>query len=379
MSHVVTLVDFYMPEVEENLEETAHYKAQIAETKEALAQSQGGNSFALRLILNQLQSKVNPLDRAADCEIGELMAPFCENTEDPEYLEFIDQTDDLKRDYDRDTIDCIQLPDGTIVPEYDYRLCEKYRIKDGKVYQVKAGQLGHEKRTKKAKKMRALTNYPAKRFYLSLERYAEEHCGYTYDRECNAYGYYSNPNAYWDWYSIGGRWPFQFLVKETAERITGERSWDDEDTECKAPEGYVWVCGARKKDIAWELMKECELQNARKTYALLAHAFNSGEVPKDCPWWRITEDGVFSFLTQLYFKGESEEEYLRRNGLAAEQRMLPGAYSFIRDGEWNAKGDMGWWGISSNDKEPKTWRQMMADYIDSIPDDHFIVGIDCHI
>ena len=49
MSHFVTLVDFYMPEVEENLEETAHYKAQIAEAKEALAQSQGGNSFALRL------------------------------------------------------------------------------------------------------------------------------------------------------------------------------------------------------------------------------------------------------------------------------------------------------------------------------------------
>lgn len=126
-------------------------------------------------------------------------------------------------------------------------------------------------------------------------------------------------------------------------------------------------------------MKECELQSSRKTYALLVHAFNSGEVPKDRPWWRITEGGVFSFLTQIYFKGESEEEYLRRNGLAAEQRMLPGAYSFIRDGEWNAKGDMGWWGISSNDKEPKTWRQMMADYIDSIPDDHFIVGIDCHI
>lgn len=126
-------------------------------------------------------------------------------------------------------------------------------------------------------------------------------------------------------------------------------------------------------------MKECELQNARKTYALLVHAFNSREVPKDCPWWRITEDGVFSFLTQLYFKGESEKEYLRRNGLAAEQRMLPGAYSFIRDGEWNAKGDMGWWGISSNDKKPDAWRQMLADYIDSIPDDHFIVGIDCHI
>ena len=53
MSHFVTLVDFYMPEVEENLEETAHYKTQIAEAKEALAQSQGGNSLQLLSVQNK--------------------------------------------------------------------------------------------------------------------------------------------------------------------------------------------------------------------------------------------------------------------------------------------------------------------------------------
>lgn len=378
MSHFVTLVNFYMPEVEENPEETARYKAQIAKAKELLAQNQGKENYGLHLILNRLQSKVNPLDCAAECEIEELMAPFCESTENPEYLEFMDRTDDLKQDYECDTMNCIQFPDGTIVSEYDDRVYDRYRIKDGKVYQVMAGPLRHRKRTKKAKKMRVRTDYPVKRVYPSLERYAEDHCDYTYNSEYNAYGYYSNPRAFWDWYSIGGRWPFQFLVKETAERITGERSWGDEDTVRKAPEGYVWVCGARKKDIAWELMKECELQNAKATYALLVDTFNSKEVPKGY-FWRITEDGVFSFLTQIYFKGESEGEYLRRNGLAAEQCMLPDAYSFIRDGEWIAEGDMGWWGISSNNKDPITWRQMMADYIDSIPDDHFIVGIDCHI
>lgn len=84
-------------------------------------------------------------------------------------------------------------------------------------------------------------------------------------------------------------------------------------------------------------------------------------------------------LTQIYFKNESEEAYLRRNGLAPDQRMVPDAYSFLQDGDWHSKGEMGWWGISSNDKKPDAWRQMLADYIDSIPDDHFIVGIDCHI
>ena len=138
------------------------------------------------------------------------------------------------------------------------------------------------------------------------------------------------------------------------------------------------VCGARKRDIAWELMKEWELQHAQKRFELLAETFRSGKAPEGS-FWKITEDGIFSFVTQIYFKNESEEVYLRRNGLAPDQRMVPDAYSFLQDGDWHSKGDMGWWGISSNDKKPDAWRQMLADYIDSIPDDHFIVGIDCHI
>lgn len=75
--------------------------------------------------------------------------------------------------------------------------------------------------------------------YPSLRQYAEDYCGYTFDSKTNTYGYYCNPNAFWDWYSIGGRWPFQFLVRDTAERINGERSWGNEDAVCEAPEGYI--------------------------------------------------------------------------------------------------------------------------------------------
>ena len=54
-----------------------------------------------------------------------------------------------------------------------------------------------------------------------------------------------------------------------------------------------------------------------------------------------------SFVTQIYFKNESEEVYLRRNGLAPDQRMVPDAYSFLQDGDWHSKGDMGWLGLSA--------------------------------
>lgn len=177
-----------------------------------------------------------------------------------------------------------------------------------------------------------------KKLYPSLRQYAEDYCGYTYDSKNNTYGYYCNPNAFWDWYSIGGRWPFQFLVRDTAERINGERSWGNEDAVCEAPEGYIWVCGARKRDIAWELMKEWELQHAKKRFELLAETFRSGKAPEGS-FWKITEDGIISFVTQIYFKNESEDAYLRRNGLAPDQRMVPDAYSFLQDGDWHSKGE----------------------------------------
>lgn len=318
MSHFVTLVNFYMPKLEENCEENMRYAEQIAEVKEKLAQDP--ESFALRFLLKRLQSKASTLERSAECEIDELMAPFCEGTDDPAYLEFEDRTDDLRRDYETDKINCVRFPDGTVVPEYSRLVCEKYLIKDGKVFQKKAGHLGHEKRTKKAKKMRAFMGYPVKKLYPSLRQYAEDYCGYTFDSKTNTYGYYCNPNAFWDWYSIGGRWPFQFLVRDTAERINGERSWGNEDAVCEAPEGYIWVCGARKRDIAWELMKEWELQHAKKRFELLAETFRSGKAPEGS-FWKITEDGILSFVTQIYFKNESEEAYLRRNGLAPDQRI----------------------------------------------------------
>ena len=89
MSHFVTLVNFYMPKLEENCEENMRYAEQIAEVKEKLAQDP--ESFALRFLLKRLQSKASTLERSAECEIDELMAPFCEGTDDPAYLAAFDR------------------------------------------------------------------------------------------------------------------------------------------------------------------------------------------------------------------------------------------------------------------------------------------------
>lgn len=175
MSHFVTLVNFYMSEQEENCEENSYYAAEIARIKEKLEKEP--ENLVLQVTLRYLQNKGSTLERSAEHEISELMAPYCEQTDDPKYLEFDDRTDDLHREYETDTTNCVRLPNGVIVSMYDQTVTGKYRIKDGKVYQRKAGRLGHEKRTKKAKKMRALPEYPVKKLYPRYERRHLAGCG----------------------------------------------------------------------------------------------------------------------------------------------------------------------------------------------------------
>ena len=69
-----------------------------------------------------------------------------------------------------------------------------------------------------------LVNYPLKKLYKTLGEYAEQYHGYVYNEEEQGYGYYSNPNAFYDWYVIGGRWPRVFLVKESCTEYSPVRS-----------------------------------------------------------------------------------------------------------------------------------------------------------
>lgn len=52
-------------------------------------------------------------------------------------------------------------------------------------------------------------------------------------------------------------------------------------------------------------------------------------------------------------------------------------YCVVIDGKWYEKGQMGWWGISTGDKE--NWDEEFAELITNIPDDSEVYNIDFHI
>lgn len=346
---------------------------------ERLVSDKGGNDEEPKIPEITDQDRIEYL---AESLAIQLLEPYCENTEDPAYLEFIDQTDEGHAEYETHGINCIRLLDGRIVPFYHHAFTNQYELYDGKIYKRRYGQLHSRKRTKKAKKMQLLTTYPFKKLYPTFDTFMEKHYGSSLDKETGRYGYYTNPNATWDWCQVGGRWPLRFLVKEDCPlAIKGESSrMLGAPPQCDAPEGYRWVAGARKCDIAWDVMRGYFQAEGAKLFHKHESWFQAGAVPEEARYGLdITEDGIVSWGDYVYRKGESLEAYLDRTGVSNRFQYPFGTYACVDGDGWISQGNMGWFGISSDDKDESVWNEMTEQFIARQPDEALLVSMDCHI
>ena len=188
-----------------------------------------------------------------DADLEETLAPF--NEQDEEYMEFVDKTDEVKDAYAKlpdtcpsegtfvDEIDRTEMVNqiwneaaDTLSPEDEDAFWKPYTkdkyptpadIARDKGYEVVEDENGTrfvQKVTREWKYEASLEKYP------TLDNYAKEYYGY---RKVNGrYGYMSNPNAKWDWYSEGGRWEGYLTNKEgnkTNVDLLTEVDWDKTD------------------------------------------------------------------------------------------------------------------------------------------------------
>ena len=373
--HFLTLAILEIPEVREDKE----LDKQIVEAlKELELQKQiETKNFMLDFTIGRFQNLQSSFSRAVNDGVSELIYPYCASMEDPEYLEFDDRTEKLREEY-KSAVDCIKLPQGTIVEQYGDPLWGRFIIRDGKVFQRDAGPLHHEKRTKKAKRMIALSNYPRRKLYKSFEEYAEERCGFSFDEKHQGYGYYYNPNAIWDWYSIGGRWPEMFLVKDSClEYSIGETSWCNSGEKAEAPEGYLWACAARKKDIAWEEMRNWRNQKAKERFYKLERMFLAGKTDSDFDG-EIVPDGVMHWGRYVYRKGSALEEYLEEYGIPNSWKYPIGSHDIVDAGQWLSIEDSVLDPESGN-YVPVDWRSCIDGHIDEMDEDAVLAAVDYHI
>lgn len=302
------------------------------------------------------------------------MEPFYEQTEDPEYLVFDDYSEELKKEYEKDVRTCIRFPDGRVVNRYSSQIYGRFVVEGNVVKAASAGRMHRPKRNRKAKKLKLLPDYPIRKLFDTWQAYAESE-GYYRDPESGGYGYLYNPDGHWDWYVIGGRWPARLLVSDTCTECTpGERNGKPP----LAPAGYKWVSAARKKDIAWDVMRSWKKTCAVEQYKKLKASFEQGEMLPDV-YGLIDEKGILVFGGYVYLSSETLEEYLARCGIDENDTRYPDSfYNYIDKGEWfsNAEYDLG---DKKDDPEGKEkWHDAMHKFIDDLSDDAVLVVVDCH-
>ena len=354
------------------MEQNKIIEEQMNKLKEAIEQ-EGRETSVDSIFLQRLTQLSTTFSRAVDEAVAEKLEPFSANTDDPSFLEFVDQTEELKQEYEG-TIDCIKLPQGKIVPARYGFYQNRFEIQNGKVFQRKAGPARQLRRTKRAKRMQVYQNYPFQKLYRDFRQFAEEWAYADWQEDQQAYGYYSNPDAQWDWYSIGGRWPCQLLVKDTCtEYVPSEFEPGDSDSDMRPPKGYRWVSAARMKDIQWDAIRQYHRSIFSERYFWLKGISQTGVLPQGF-YGKCEEDGICLGGDPIFQKGETLEEYLIRMDWSRTRKYPIPACNFLDlDDNWEGESVFGWNSCSQD------WEDALDSFLSGLSPEDVLVVVDCHI
>lgn len=350
------------------------------------------SSIVDKISLEDLSTKISTFSRSVVREVEDIMAKYCENDEQY-FTSFCDMTDELKESYNNDTVGCVKLANGKIVwlgsdecpVGYRYGNDKPFMLINDKIYQSEYGPNHTPKTNKKSKKLKYLQSYPARKIFKTFNEYAERYGGYNYDETYECYGYYFNPNAIWDWYQVGGRWPYCFLVKDDMNEYPTFISKDDIVTNNskntsffipQAPEGYKWTIMARKKDICWDKMKESYKNELIKNFNKIQEVFNSGD--SGDTFYTKKGDCVYEFRQCVYKDGDTLEDYLNKHYVADNYKYFYDVCDIVDNDRWYPSYEYENKPCEPNKEKGDNWVKFISDYIDALDDTDVLVGIDYH-
>lgn len=190
----------------------------------------------------------------------------------------------------------------------------------------------------------------------------------------------TNPNKKWDWWVIGGRWPGFFYTRAGLKADSVQLSRID--FERKMGEA------AERAGREWDLIrKEIGDLSGFRTWATVLRESGSAAEARAAYWAQpackrledlrrgaLMSESSASFITwcDLDTFVVPRDELVQKARDSAHQ-----TFAVVKDGEWFEKGRMGWFGSISN--EDDTWPEQFRAIMASIPKDHWLTLVDCHI
>ena len=343
-----------------------------------------------------------PADVEADdvqSYVESALEPYYEQGEEGDYfMVFQDKTEEVNEDWDTKTVTRVEL-DGKLYFERDQELCEKVGVERfGYMYPDPELEAAIKKAGGVYKEI------PVKEVYETFDSYVKEYHGYRLNDQ-GQYGYYSNPNAKWDWWSIGGRWMGHWPAKAGAKTRLGEPGVFGNE----APEDGADII--RIKDIDLESAEVSTNDKVEEFLKEYAEYYASGKEPDDSyPFSGPRSDGLSVGLVDCLDEDEITNEIRATCKLRKWDREGPARYDvlkplpegekleefkqFLRDqfnrlrtfayldeeNGWVEPGTMGWWGANDSDTESrKEYSKGFMRWLRGGNQDDWVVTVDCHI
>ncbi|MBB3937716.1 hypothetical protein [Aureimonas phyllosphaerae] len=313
-----------------------------------------------------------------------------------QYVIEVDVTDDVRETFES-SVSAVKLADGTFSCRYDRKFYTSatdpndvfsrpgFELPDGAeevelaADEARQHGLGHAT-------MRDAAIY--------------EHGDSIIERDDRFY-YLTNPNRKWDWWVIGGRWSGLFRLKPgAASGVVGGPGLMRPGAPCGTFDG------GRMEDIDWSTMKSTEVAQRRAKLAEIAQktGLTTEQVVAACilndaahaawmelPGEKPRGDAHGEWLVSLYGEAGEHLKKVHRATWNDPPKMVEGqtadswaqaaaaliTYAVVKDGQWYARGSMGWWGISSG--ETDDWDAKFTEMLAMVRLDQFVVVVDCHI
>lgn len=222
-----------------------------------------------------------------------------------------------------------------------------------------------------------------------------------------------NPRSKWDWWQIGGRWTRSLTSKVTAESpdarllIQGSPGTFGTSTSAVTPDGTLRCDGGPVRLMDFDRMRmEAEAEAARR-YDVWEKICASTP-PLEYTWEQLRSEVQLKEITieearerygaqpriqaanaraeelgRGFLAEPVEQEFILNREDHLRQAYWSGVRAFAmltKEGEWQEKGSMGWFGMSDDTPETRDrFVVQMNKYLDTLDPDDIVVMIDAHI